>query len=168
MWLHCYWTQELVCFDSGFNYKHFHAAHSWNKWHFITQSPALLLMRFRKKASWIPSNKRQRGTYNLLQHIIPPFYSSYFLTPCSPSWMLYLAYFSIRHPGCGVMDVGEQVSLFLFRFYFDNGSFSCPPFLSLNTNEMAAFLLRRLKFSTCSDSLNSARVGRRSLVYWAP
>lgn len=105
-------AQELVCSDSGSSYKHFRATKSLRRC--IAEingtsshkAPAPLLMRFRKQASWSLSNKQQRGTYNLLQHIIPPFDSSYFLTLGSPWWMLYLAYFSIRHPGPGLRGSG--------------------------------------------------------------
>lgn len=63
---------ELVCFDSGFSYKHFHAAkkkktaaaHSWNKWHFITRSQSAVIDEIlgggkEKKASWIPSKNKK-------------------------------------------------------------------------------------------------------------
>lgn len=136
--------QELVCFDSGFSYKHFHAtqtaaAHSWNKWHFITRSTALLLMRFRKQAPWIPSNEQQRGTYNLLQHIIPPFYPGYFLTLGCPWWALSMACFSIRHRGRGVTTEPNR-SGFLFQL-------QKPSTVDLFRVSWNGYL----KFSTCSE-----------------
>lgn len=76
----------------------------------------------------------QRGTFNLLQHIIPPFNWSHFLTLGSPSRAPDLVWFSIRHPGFGVMCVAGAVP----SFFFQEQMIQLLILISFNCNKMAA------------------------------